>query len=70
MSKENTEKSGTVLVSWDFSNGKDEGILLVGEQKNHITVTIVNAFKGEEAYALYEKLTKIQPWKGKEIPNA
>ena len=69
MIKENTEKSGTVLVSWDFSNGKDEGILLVGEQKNH-TVTIVNAFKGEEAYVLYEKLTKIQPWKGKEIPNA
>lgn len=47
---------GSVIVSWDFSHGKDRSILLVGEQKNG-RVDIVNAFQGEEAEALYKKLT-------------
>lgn len=56
--------TGTVLVSWDFSNGMENGILLVGEKQKNQAVTIVNAFKGQEAWDLYQKLTTITPKKG------
>lgn len=62
MSEKKTTRS--VLVSWDFSNGKDEGILLVGAKEKNQAVTIVNAFKGQEAWDLYQKLTTITPKKG------
>lgn len=48
--------SGAVIVSWDFSHGKDVGVLIVGEQKNG-QVDIINAFEGKEAIDLYKKLT-------------
>ena len=50
------KSSGSVIVSWDFSNGKDVGVLIVGEQKNG-KVNIINAFQGQEAKDLYKKLT-------------
>lgn len=50
------EKIGSVIVSWDFSNGKDQSILIVGKQQNGV-VNIVNAFQGEDAVKIHEKLT-------------
>lgn len=50
------KSSGSVIVSWDFSNGKDVGVLVVGRQQNG-KVDIVNAFQGKEAEELYLKLT-------------
>ena len=50
---------GAYVVSWDFSNGKDVGILLVGEQKDG-KMDIVNAFQGEEAEAIYKKLSTVK----------
>lgn len=50
------ESTGSVIVSWDFSHGKDVGILLVGKQTNG-RVDVVNAFQGAEAEELYRKLT-------------
>lgn len=50
------ESTGSVIVSWDFSHGKDVGILLVGKQTNG-RVDVVNAFQGAEAKELYRKLT-------------
>lgn len=50
---------GSVIVSWDFSNGRDASILLVGKQVNG-RVDIVNAFQGEEAVELYKKLTTVK----------
>ena len=44
------------LVSVDFSHGKDAGIMLVGKQTNGV-VDIVNAFQGEDALEIYQKLT-------------
>lgn len=49
--------SGSVIVSWDFSNGPDADILLVGEKKPGKPVEIINAFQGKEARDLYAKLT-------------
>ena len=47
--------SGAVIVSWDFSHGKDVGVLIVGKQE-HGQVEIINAFQGEEAKDLYKRL--------------
>lgn len=48
---------GSVLVSWDFSHGKDVGILLVGKKLPGQSVKVINAFQGKEAEELYLKLT-------------
>lgn len=50
------ETSGAVIVSWDFSHGRDQDILLVGKQKNG-QVEVINAFQGPEAFTLWRKLT-------------
>lgn len=50
------KSTDSVIVSWDFSHGKDVGILLVGKQVNG-KVEVINAFQGEEAYELYRRLT-------------
>lgn len=49
--------SGSVIVSWDFSNGRDTGILLVGKKEKQKDVEVINAFQGKEAEELYFKLT-------------
>lgn len=50
------ESTGSVIVSWDFSHGKDVGILVIGEKTLGETVKIVNAFQGQEAYDIRQKL--------------
>lgn len=52
-------KTGSVIVSWDFSKGKDIGVLLVGRQKPGRNVEIINAFQGQEAVDIYKKLTTV-----------
>lgn len=44
-----------ILVSVDFSNGKDNDVLIVGRQESG-KVKVLNAFQGEEARPLYSKL--------------
>lgn len=50
---------GSYIVSWDFSHGKDVGVLLVGKQENG-KVDIVNAFQGAEAEEIYKKLSTVK----------
>ena len=50
------ETNGAVIVSWDFTHGEDEGVLIVGRQTKGV-VTVINAFQGKEARDIYEKLT-------------
>ena len=50
------KSTDSVIVSWDFSRGKDVGVLIVGSQKNG-QVDIINAYQRKEAYELYRKLT-------------
>jgi hypothetical protein len=47
---------GAVIVSWDFSHGKDKTIVLVGKQNNG-KVDVINAFQGQDAIDIYNKLT-------------
>ena len=46
----------TILVSYDFTHGKDKSVLVVGRKQPKETVEIINAFMGEEAEELYKKL--------------
>lgn len=50
------EKQDTLLVSVDFTHGKDVGVLIVGRKLPNQSVNIVNAFQGKEAEDLYLKL--------------
>ena len=50
--------NGAYIVSWDFSRGADQGVLIVGEQKDG-KMSIVNAFAGEEAHEIYKKLSTV-----------
>ena len=45
-----------LLVSVDFTRGKDVGVMIIGRQKPKSNVEIINAFQGEEALDLYKKL--------------
>ena len=42
-------------VAVDFSE-KDKGVLIVGRQDEKGKMKIINAFEGEEAYELFQKL--------------
>lgn len=52
------ETSGAVIVSWDFSHGRDVGVLLVGKKQPGKAAEIINAFQGKEAEELYLKLMR------------
>lgn len=54
-----TNTSGSYIVSWDFSHGKDDDVLIVGSQHKGV-VDIVNAFQGQEARDIYEKLSTVK----------
>lgn len=49
-------KADTILVSFDHTHG-DIPVLIVG-RKGKSEIDIINAFKGDEATELYQKLTK------------
>ena len=50
-----TNLSDTLLVSISFSD-KDTGVLVIGRKRKNQSIDIVNAFQGEEALDLYNKL--------------
>jgi hypothetical protein len=51
-----TKTHGAYIVSWDFTNGPDNAVLLVGSNMSGV-MEIVNAFQGQTAIDIYEKLT-------------
>ncbi len=46
-----------VSVDFDLKGGPDTAVLVVGKKKKGEAIDILNAFQGEEAMALYRKLT-------------
>ena len=48
--------TGSYIISWDFSHGEDVGVLIVGKRENG-TVSIVNAFQGQDAIDIYNMLS-------------
>lgn len=55
----NNATHGAFIVSWDFTHGTDKAILLVGSQASG-KMEVVNAFAGQEAIDIYEKLSKVK----------
>jgi len=55
--------SDSLLVGFDFSHGKDNTVLIVGRKRPNESVEIINAFQGEEAEELYNKLVTQSPSK-------
>lgn len=49
----------SLIIGFDFTDGEDTTILIVGKHKNS-KMEIVNAFQGQEASELYEKLTTVK----------
>lgn len=48
--------NGSYIVAWDFSNGEDNDVLIIGSQHRG-AMDIVNAFQGQEARDIYERLS-------------
>lgn len=47
--------AGSLIIGFDFSKN-DTGVLIVGKKRMNESVEIINAFQGEEARELYERL--------------
>ena len=54
----NLKVNECLLVSVDFMQGEDTGVLIVGRQKNG-KVDVINAFQGQEAIDIYKKLITV-----------
>lgn len=52
----NMQTTDTILVSVDFSHGRDVSVLVVGRKRMNQSVEVINAFQGVEAEELYLKL--------------
>lgn len=63
MTKDNISAT-SLIVSLSFSTTKKDVILIVGKKEPGKNVEVVNAFEGDNAFALYELLT--QPINSKE----
>lgn len=51
----------TLMISFVSNSETGNTILLVGRKSPNKVADIVNAFEGEEAKELYEKLTTVKP---------
>ena len=49
---------GSVIVSWDYTNGKDKAIAVIGKKAPGQAIKVINAYEGDEAIALIKKLVE------------
>ena len=57
MTKDNISAT-SLIVSLSFSPSKKDAILIVGKKEPGKAVEVVNAFEGDNAFAVYELLTQ------------
>lgn len=50
--------NNVLLVGFENKHGDDTAVLIVGRKRPNQSVEIINAFQGQEAVELYEKLSK------------
>lgn len=58
----------SILVSVDFSNKNDTGVMVVGRKRMNQSVEVINAFQGDEARELYNRLITKKEAKNNELP--
>lgn len=51
--------NGCFVVSWDFNHGADKDLVIVGERANG-KLDIINAFQGQDARDIYNKLSTVK----------
>ena len=49
--------TGSVIVAYDYKEGSDTAVLIVGRKNPKMDIQIINAFEGDEAKELWKKLT-------------
>ena len=54
------KKTGNLIIGYNFSNGEDNGVLIVGTRTKGQNTDIVNAFQGKEAKDIFEKLITVK----------
>lgn len=55
-----SKTTDSVIVAYDFTNGVDKALLLVGKKNPKQAADVINAFTGKEAEELWLKLTTIK----------
>ena len=56
--------SGTVLVSFDRESPASDPVLIVGRKRKNQSVEIINAFQGDKAVELYNRLITVKKSEG------
>ena len=56
---------GSVIVAWDYTNGKDKAIAVIGKKIPGQEVKVINAYEGDEAIELVKKLVEKEKKNGK-----
>lgn len=51
-----SDMTSSLIVGFDFSRGTDVGVLIVGKRLPNGETDIVNAFQGDDAWDMYQKL--------------
>lgn len=54
------KKTGSLVIGYDFSNGEDNGVLIVGTRIKGQNTDIINAFQGKESKEIFEKLIAVK----------
>ena len=49
-----------IIVSIDYNESENNGVLLVGQRRRGGGIDIINAFSGNEALELYKKLVTVK----------
>lgn len=52
--------SEAIVVSIDYDESENNGVLLVGRRRRGGGIDIINAFSGNEALELYKKLVTVK----------
>ena len=52
--------TGALIIGYDFTHGKDKGVLIVGQKGEGVDAKVINAFQGEDAEKIYKMLTTVK----------
>ena len=70
MNQVSVSPTEVLLVSFDLTHGEDNRLCIVGKKdSNNKTVTIVNAFEGQQAEEIFKLLTTVVKNDRRKIPE-
>lgn len=52
--------TSSIIVAYDYKEGSDNAVLIVGQKNPKMDIQVINAFSGEEAKELWKKLTTVK----------